>query len=60
MKKRILGIIGGSGLYSIEGLQNVYWKKLRPHGENLLAVFCQQVLIRKRFIFYPGMEKVTR
>ncbi len=29
MKKRILGIIGGSGLYSIEGLQNVYWKKIK-------------------------------
>ena len=28
MKKRILGIIGGSGLYQIEGLENIKWKKV--------------------------------
>ena len=28
MKKRKLGIIGGSGLYNIEGLENQKWKKL--------------------------------
>jgi 5'-methylthioadenosine phosphorylase len=28
MKKRILGIIGGSGLYNIDGLKNVKWKKI--------------------------------
>ena len=28
MKKRILGIIGGSGLYSVEGLEKIKWKKV--------------------------------
>ena len=28
MKKRKLGIIGGSGLYNIDGLKNVKWKKI--------------------------------
>ena len=26
--KRIFGIIGGSGLYQIEGLENIKWKKV--------------------------------
>ena len=26
--KRILGIIGGSGLYQIDGLENIKWKKI--------------------------------
>jgi len=27
-KKTVLGIIGGSGVYDIDGLQNIYWKKV--------------------------------
>lgn len=34
MKKNILGILGGSGVYNIEGLTNTYWKKIdSPFGE---------------------------
>jgi len=34
MKKRKLGIIGGSGLYKMEGFQKLQWKKIKtPWGE---------------------------
>jgi len=34
MKKNILGILGGSGVYNIDGLTNTYWKKIdSPFGE---------------------------
>ena len=30
----VLGIIGGSGLYDIDGLEQVHWRKIRsPWGE---------------------------
>lgn len=28
MKKNVLGVIGGSGVYDIAGLKNTYWKKI--------------------------------
>ena len=34
MKKRKLGIIGGSGLYKMEGFKRQNGKKLIHHGEN--------------------------
>ena len=42
MKKRKLGIIGGSGLYKMEGFQNTKWKKIntpwgKPSDEILTA-----------------------
>ncbi|MDC0164632.1 S-methyl-5'-thioadenosine phosphorylase [Candidatus Pelagibacter bacterium] len=42
MKKRKLGIIGGSGLYKMEGFKNAKWKKIKttwgiPSDEILLA-----------------------
>ena len=42
MKKRKLGIIGGSGLYKMEGFQNTNWKKIntpwgKPSDEILTA-----------------------
>ena len=42
MKKRKLGIIGGSGLYKMEGFENAKWKKIKttwgvPSDEILLA-----------------------
>ena len=42
MKKRKLGIIGGSGLYNMEGFEKAKWKKIntpwgRPSDEILLA-----------------------
>ena len=44
MKKRKLGIIGGSGLYKMEGFEKGKWKKLRtpwgsPSDEILIAKF---------------------
>ena len=44
MKKRKLGIIGGSGLYKMEGFQKTKWKKLKtswgnPSDEILIAQF---------------------
>jgi len=44
MKKRKLGIIGGSGLYKMEGLQKTKWKKVKtswgnPSDEILIAQF---------------------
>ena len=29
MKKRKLGIIGGSGLYNMEGFENIKWEKVK-------------------------------
>ena len=34
MKKRKLGIIGGSGLYNMEGFENTKWKKLETTWGN--------------------------
>ena len=44
MKKRKLGIIGGSGLYKMEGFQKTKWKKVKtswgnPSDEILIAQF---------------------
>ncbi len=44
MKKRKLGIIGGSGLYKMEGFEKAKWKKIntpwgRPSDEVLMANF---------------------
>lgn len=34
MNKNMLGVIGGSGVYNIDGLTNTYWKKIEsPFGE---------------------------
>ena len=33
-QKPVLGIIGGSGLYEIDGLENIRWEKFKsPFGE---------------------------
>ena len=43
MKKKKLGIIGGSGLYKMEGFKKSKWKKIKHHGiasdEILIAEF---------------------
>ena len=44
MKKRKLGIIGGSGLYKMEGFEKTKWKKIntpwgKPSDEILIASF---------------------
>ncbi len=47
MKKRKLGIIGGSGLYKMEGFEKTKWKKIntpwgKPSDEVLLAKFGEE------------------
>ena len=47
MKKRKLGIIGGSGLYKIDGFEKTKWKKVetawgRPSDEILIAKISQE------------------
>ena len=47
MKKRKLGIIGGSGLYKMEGFEKTKWKKIitpwgKPSDEILVAKFGKQ------------------
>ena len=34
MKKRKLGIIGGSGVYKIEGFEKTKWKKIKTSWGN--------------------------
>ena len=34
MKNRKLGIIGGSGIYDIQGLENIKWKKVKSSWGN--------------------------
>ena len=52
MKKRKLGIIGGSGLYKMEGFEKTRWKKINtpwgnPSDEILLASYR-----KRRNLFY--------
>ena len=50
MTKRVLGIIGGSGVYAIDGLENPTWKKVEsPWGEPSDALL---------FGTYAGVEMV--
>ena len=49
MKKRKLGIIGGSGLYKMEGFEKTKWKKIntpwgKPSDEILIAEFDKEIL----------------
>ena len=54
MKKRKLGIIGGSGLYKMEGFEKTKWKKIKllgkPSDEILIAK-----LGKKRFVLYQDI-----
>ena len=50
MKKRKLGIIGGSGLYKIDGFEKTKWKKIstpwgKPSDEILIAKFNKEEII---------------
>ena len=50
MKKRKLGIIGGSGLYKIDGLKTSKWKKIKtpwgnPSDEILIANFNNEEIL---------------
>jgi len=49
----VLGIIGGSGLYNIEGLENTEWKQVRsPFGETSDDFLCGE-LKGQRLVFLP-------
>jgi 5'-methylthioadenosine phosphorylase len=55
MKKRKLGIIGGSGLYKMEGFEKTKWKKIKtpwgkPSDEILIAK-----LGGKKFVLYQDI-----
>ena len=53
MKKRKLGIIGGSGLYKMEGFEKTKWKKIKtPWGETSDQILIAQ-LESEEFCFIP-------
>ena len=53
MKKRKLGIIGGSGLYKIEGFKKTKWKKIStPWGEPSDAILTAKYMDEEIF-FMP-------
>ncbi|MED5408457.1 MAG: S-methyl-5'-thioadenosine phosphorylase, partial [Pseudomonadota bacterium] len=40
----VLGVIGGSGLYDIDGLENIQWREIQsPWGEPSDALLCGQL-----------------
>ena len=58
MKKRILGIIGGSGLYQIEGLENIKWKKVNTSWGEPSDRILSATLNKKKFILYQDIKEV--
>ena len=55
MKKRKLGIIGGSGLYKMEGFEKTKWKKVKtswgnPSDEILIASYMEKKYVLFRDI----------
>ena len=57
MKKRILGIIGGSGLYNIDGLENIKWKKINTNWGEPSDRILSATLNRQEIFFYLDMEE---
>ena len=64
MKKRKIGIIGGSGLYKMDGFENSKWKKIitpwgNPSDEVLIATLNKEeicfLLIR---VSFPGFANL--
>ena len=53
MKKRILGIIGGSGLYSIEGLENIKWRQVSTNWGDPSDRILSATLNRQEIYFLP-------
>ena len=53
MRHPAIGIIGGSGLYELEGLTDVAWERVRtPFGEPSDA-YCVGTFAGRRVIFLP-------
>ena len=53
MKKRILGIIGGSGLYKIDGLEGLKWKKVSTSWGDPSDKVLQANLNKEEVYFLP-------
>jgi len=53
MKKRILGIIGGSGLYKIDGLEGLKWKKVSTSWGEASDKILQANLNKEEVYFLP-------
>ena len=53
MKKRILGIIGGSGLYKIDGLEGFKWKKVSTSWGEASDKILQANLNKEEVYFLP-------
>ena len=60
MKKRILGIIGGSGLYQIEGLENIKWKKVNTAWGEPSDRILSATLNKKEVYFIPRHKRGHR
>ena len=57
MKKRILGIIGGSGLYQIEGLENIKWRKVITSWGEPSDRILSATLNKKEVYFIPRHKR---
>ena len=53
MKKRIIGIIGGSGLYNLEGLENIKWKKVITNWGDPSDRILSATYNKKELFFIP-------
>ena len=60
MKKRILGIIGGSGLYQVDGLENVKWKKVNTSWGEPSDKILSATLNKKEVYFLPRHKRGHR
>ena len=60
MKKRILGIIGGSGLYNIDGLENIKWKKVNTSWGEPSDRILSATLNKKEVFFLPRHKRGHR
>ena len=57
MKKRKLGIIGGSGLYNIEGFENKKWKKVKTAWGEPSSRILTATLNKEEICFIPRHGK---
>src|SRR5438045_8838587 len=53
MTGRVIGIIGGSGLYRIDGLTDVEWRRVESPFARPSAEFCFGKLDGQPFVFLP-------
>src|SRR5215469_11914503 len=53
MTGRVIGIIGGSGLYEIDGLTNVEWRRVESPFGSASDEFCCGTLDGHRVVFLP-------